>query len=347
MMQPRRATADGQPSFALPVGITVFVVLLVVSRPAWHEGIGWFFRAGDPVFFRAVARSPFGTGHAFRASGFGFEASYRYGRIGFPLAGWLLALGHAAWVEWALVGLHFAAIAAVPALAIKLLEAHGVKGAWGACVLAAPGLLILHDRAYVEPFLVCVILIAFIVNARGYSYAALAVIAYAILVKETAALALLPFAWHAVRVRDRKLLGGVALALVPYIAWSSWVRARVGEFPFLADDPSRRRALGLPFSGAANVLQHHAPDATAVVVVIVATAVFAVVAAYAARDIPLAGATAAFGVLALCAGPETLKYLGETLRLLIVPQVLAIICVVYAVRSRERRRRDVVDTVGA
>jgi hypothetical protein len=35
-----------------------------------------------------------GRGEAFRRIGFSYEASYRYGRIGYPLLGWVLALGH-------------------------------------------------------------------------------------------------------------------------------------------------------------------------------------------------------------------------------------------------------------
>ena len=54
-------------------------------------------------FFRATALDPFGRGQAFRVAGFAAEAPYRYGRIGLPLLGWLLALGRPGLVPWTLV----------------------------------------------------------------------------------------------------------------------------------------------------------------------------------------------------------------------------------------------------
>jgi drug/metabolite transporter (DMT)-like permease len=68
-------------------------------------------------------------------------------------------------------------------------------------------------------------------------------------VKEIAVLALVPLAWRAVRRRDLREAALVGSAVLPYAAWCTWVRFRIGTLPFLAHTESRRGALGFPFAG--------------------------------------------------------------------------------------------------
>ena len=93
--------------------------------------------------------------------------------------------------------------------------------------------------------------------------------AFAILVKEIALLALLPWAWRAIRHRDATALRRIAATVIPYAAWCVWLRLRVGEFPFFAHTANRSDALSLPFVGIRDIVtrgpgphDHHrdAPD---------------------------------------------------------------------------------------
>jgi hypothetical protein len=339
--------ADGQPS-ARSLSISVFaVVLATLATLAYrtsHHRWSWFFRAGDPVFYRIVAHSPFGDNRSFRAIREGFEASYRYGRIGFPLLGWLAALGRPSLVDPMLASLNLIAIAAVPAIAILLMDRYGAPPVTGITVLLAPGLLVLYDRAYAEPTLLAILLLAFLFEARNHRRAAIGVFAVAPLVKEVALLALIPFLWKAWRQRDWHAARSWLLAVVPYAIWVLIVRVNVGEFPFLANDPSRREALTGPFIGMYDAFRDHQHNAAIVTALVLVTSAFGVTAAWWARRLPIAGAAGAFSLFALCAGPTTIQYLGETLRLLVIPQALAILCFAYAVCSRSNRDADAVLT---
>ena len=85
----RRVPASAWLLFAgTALGLIVATGVLVLRR-----GYGGFFGEADAVHYRLIAQDLFG-----RASWFPdhAEATYRYGRMGFPLLGWLLALGRPA-----------------------------------------------------------------------------------------------------------------------------------------------------------------------------------------------------------------------------------------------------------
>jgi hypothetical protein len=306
--------------------------LLAYAKSQRHWS--WFFRADDPVFFRAIARSPFGDGRAFVAMHRSFEASYRYGRIGYPLFGWLGALGRPGLAGPSLAVLNIVAISATPALAILLMDRYGGPPIFGVSVLLAPGLLIMFQYAYSEPTAIALILAGFLLAASNRRGAAIAIFAAAILVREVAVLALVPFFWDAWKRRDVKSARAWLVALVPYVVWTVVVRIRVGEFPFLANDPSRKNALSFPFVGMYDALRDHQSSAAFVALLLIATAAFGVAAAWWARRLPIAGAAATMSLFALCTGPNTIQYAGDTLRILVLPHVLAILCCAYAVSVR-------------
>jgi hypothetical protein len=325
---------------ALAVSVAVLGFVLVLASPVWHEGLSWFFRGSDPRFFYEVARSPLGDGGAFSRLGIPFESSYRYGRIGYPLLGWLLAFGHPAWLTFTLEALNLAAIIAVPLLSLGLLDAYGVAPLGGLLTAFVPGLYVLATHAYSDGLLVAILLLGYLLEARGGRIAAKGAFAYATLVKETAILAILAMFIRALRRRDLRDASGWALAVVPYFAWATWVRFRVGEFPFLSNDPSRKNALSAPFVALFDAWRGGSHQTKAVVLIVLLTAGLGTLVAWAARATPVAGAAGAFALFALCTGPTTLAFPGDTLRVLIVPQVLCIVCGAYAraVRPAGTRR---------
>ena len=75
------------------------------------------------------------------------------------------------------------------------------------------------------------------------------------LFREAAVLALVPLAAATVRRRGwRNALPWLATP-VPLVLWWTWVRARVGQWPFLDPSPSRRDALSWPLGGVVQVVR--------------------------------------------------------------------------------------------
>jgi hypothetical protein len=314
------------------------VALVVITIPLLHaHGTAWFFREGDAYLYRATALDPFGTGKSFVAVGRTLEIPYRYGRIGLPFASWLLSAGRPRLVPWWLIVIHLAAIAAIPGLAAALLDSYGAPALGGAVALASPGLLLIHDYVYAEPLLIALVLFGFNLEARNRPRAALGVLAYAVLVKEIAALALIPLVWRALRRRDLWSAAAGASALVPYAAWSVWLRFRVGEFPFHNHTVSE--AFGWPGVGIHQALAQGTPDHVVVLSMVFSTIVLCAVGAYVARQVPIGGLSAMLAIVTGCLGLNALVFESETMRLLTVPQVFALLCLVMALAPKTREAK--------
>ncbi len=116
------------------------------------------------------------------------------------------------------------------------------------------------------------------------------------------------------------------------------MRFRVGELPFAAKDPSRSNALSAPFVGMVDALRRDTPNAALVAVALLATVAVAAYGAWSARGLPIAAAAGLFAVFTTCTGPNTTAYSADTLRILIVPQILGLLCLAYA---WSRRRQPV------
>jgi hypothetical protein len=327
------------PSFAYLLGLTVFVVLVVLAiSAARRTGEAGFFGPADPRFFRVVARNPLAAGRAFAHLGGSAEASYRYGRVGFPLLAWFAAGGNAAWVGWSLIGVNLVAIAAVPFLSAFVLEDLGLDPRLGALTLLAPGLLLVYDRPYAEPLAIALVLGALLFVQRSRFGFAITLLAVAVCTREVCALVVV--AWCVRDFRDaRPRAFRWLLALVPYAAWTVWVRVRVGQLPFLANTPTRRDAIRPPFGGCIDGLTHSSGTMHLTVIVCVATAMIGVGAGWRLRRSYLGSATLALSVLALTLGPNALRYLGDSLRVLALPQVFAILAAVVALAPSSQPAR--------
>ena len=326
-------------AWLLTGGTAVALVAMAIPTLHVHGTDGFFERGHDSLFFRFTAYTPFGTGRAFVAAGYPNEIAYRYGRIGLPFLSWVFALGRSWLVPWTLIGVNLAAIAAVPGLAAVLADEYNAPPVAGAAVLLS-SVLFIRGVIYAEPLLIACILFAYVLEARRHHKSALAMFAFAILVKESAVLALVPWIWTSLRRRDLRRAGEFAAATVPYALWAIWVRVRIGEFPFLAHTLSRSEAIGWPFSGLHYIQVHRTNDHAAVLTVVIVTVALCCIGAFVARDLPIGGFTALLAVLFLSLGPNALRYSAETLRLLSVPQVFALLCIAVAIGRRLRPQRD-------
>ena len=306
-------------------------------------GIDAFFSKSqaDGFFFKLTAQDPLGRARAFAAARQLPEAPYRYGRIGLPALGWLLALGRPAWVVWSMLGIYVASIAAIPGIAAVLLDDLGAPPGAGLVVLLAPGIMLNNGHVYADPLLIALLLLACVFEGRGRRPAALITLAAAILVKEVALFALIPWIWSAVARRDRRGVVQAGAAVVPYALWCIWVRWRLGAFPFLAHTYSRTGALSLPLVGLRQALDARTPNIGVVTGAVIITVVIGAAASWVMRGTWVGALAFVYTILTLCLGKNALAYLLENARVMAVAQVFALVCLTAAAARWWRGRRRV------
>lgn len=298
---------------------TAVMAVMAVVAPAelWR---------GDPGLYRVVATAPFSDGAALRAHAAVMGNAYRYGRVGAPLLAWVLALGHPAWTPLTFRLVCAGGVGATIAVVAAWFTDRGVGARRAVLALLIPGVAIGFARPFPDMLMVALLLAA-LLCWPDRPWLAAALLGYAILVRETAALTLVPLAFDALR---RRRLPVIVAAAVPYAAWATWVRIRVGAFPLLEHSVSRSQALGFtPLSFVD--LVHRAP-------VIAVPAVVAVVAAMGTLSLAvraclrapglLTGTAAAHACLLLGLGVTALWFPDDTWRVMGPAMVLTMLAVV-------------------
>jgi hypothetical protein len=231
-------------------GIAAAVVMaaLLAVGPDGHHG---FYSQGDAPFFFAVSRNPFSRGVPFPGTPAVQGVAYRYGRVGFPLVGWLLALGRPFAAKWSLAVVYVGAFGAWVAIAGEHLRRSGRSPRLALWIFATPWALLclIFPEIVSEPMAAALVLLAFLYEREGRHKAARVSAAMAILTREVMIVAFVPLAWRAWKERRWAAVRDWALVLVPYAAWSVWLRFRVGGFPFLDPASSRRGAFSAPLAG--------------------------------------------------------------------------------------------------
>ena len=130
----------------LGAGVGLGVLLLTVALLEQKGQLGGFFERGDARMYWLTGRDLFGTGNGFAALGRASEVPYRYGRMGLPLAAWLLAAGQPQLVGSTLIAVNVVAIAAVAGLAALLIEEYGGHPATAVSGAARAGTAAAHDE---------------------------------------------------------------------------------------------------------------------------------------------------------------------------------------------------------
>ena len=216
----------------------------VIARDAPHATnvLGY-----DGQFFLYIARDPAG------AVPYLDNASYRYGRVVYPMAARGLALGRQAAIPFALVVINLFAVAVGTwAVAAWLRREH--FSMWFALVYAAfPGLFFGVLRDLSEPLayaLTAVALLVFDADRTRRIALAAALFAVAILTREAAALFMLVWAAElAVQGRRVRAVVFMGAALLPYLAYRFvFLEVWLGSAGF----PSELRPTALPFGGMAH-----------------------------------------------------------------------------------------------
>jgi hypothetical protein len=207
------------------------------------------FWTGDAPFFVAVGHHPFGD--TMPGNPLSYGVAYRYGRILFPLSGWLLAFGRVSRVNSALLAVYVASFGAWVAFAAEHLRRNGRRAGLALWILAFPFSILAFFRPEVvsEPMAGALLLLVYLYERDGRRRAVLVASALLVLTREPMVLALLPLMWVGWKARRFAAVRDWALVVAPYALWAVWLRLRIGQFPFLDPSFSRRAALGGPFVG--------------------------------------------------------------------------------------------------
>jgi hypothetical protein len=167
--------------------------------------------------------------------------SYRYSRILYPAAAWVLAAGQADLVPYSMVVVNWLAIAFGTLAIALLLRRRGVSPWWAAAYGLAPGMMLAMQRDLTEPLAYGLaaggLLVLSGTGRRRHLIAGL-VFALAALARQTTLL--IPLVWALwtllgwdgavasarTRLRQAALVAGVAVG--PYLAWEVYLRSWLG-----------------------------------------------------------------------------------------------------------------------
>ncbi len=163
---------------------------------------------------------------------------YRAGRIGLPLAAWLLALGRPglALVLYQLLG--WAGCLAAVYLAARLLAAEGLSAAWALLLTFSAGLATSMLRSTPDGAAVALILAALWWRRGGKPRAEVLALTAATLVRETSLLAAAALAF--IELRQRRFRAAALRIALPFAVFAGW---RLLLRP-LVEDESRGRIAG-------------------------------------------------------------------------------------------------------
>ena len=322
----------------LEIGAVAAAVALVVlvGNAIWSHGAIY---SGDPLSFLRVGRDPFGDGDALQADAAVHGIAYRYGRILFPLLGWVVAGGHGPHLAWTLPLVAVAAFGACAAIAAVLAHDAGQPPVRGLAVAAVPTLVTPTVMVYGEAVAFALLLGTYALYLRRHVRAAWVAAALVPLAREALLLALLPLAFDRIRTRGARAVLALLSAVLPAAVWCTWVRWRIGDFPMLDDSVSRREALGLPFAGTVRAISEGPPFVVGVAAVLTAavaavTFVVAVIVVVRHRtDRLLSAAALVTAALGLCLGAQAYRFPIDGLRVLAPPHVLLAVIAVRANRG--------------
>jgi hypothetical protein len=212
----------------------------------------------DGQFYYRLAINPFNFSHT--AYGITVDQPYRFMRVGYPMLTWLFSAGQGMLVPVMLVVVNVVALGALGWVGGRIARPGGRHAAWGLLLPGYFGLVTSLSRDTAEP-VAAVFMVAGLLAVRSRRPAlAAGLLAFAVLTRETAMVAVAALA--AVRVagliRRRSKPGRDDLAwFVPaavFAAWQVLVYAVIGVFPLTADGG---RNAGTPFFGAFDAIGYN------------------------------------------------------------------------------------------
>ena len=324
--RPRRP--DLRSAIALGVAVAAAAGLVIALAYARHDHTPEI--GSDSAHFAGVARDPFGNGDTIIAPVVNGPA-YRYGRILFPITAWLLAGGRPALVSWTLAIVFAVSLGVAVSLAAWLLQRRGRPGWYGLAILATPFVVLWVKAPAIvsEPMVAALVLGAYVLDARGKGGAVRVTAAATMLAREAAVLAFIPLAWRSWRAHGWRGLASWAWVPLPYLAWATWVRIRIGDLPFTDPAYSRKAAVSAPFVGISDVFHGTFKNAEQLTLLVgLATVVLALFVWRERPWVPISTGAVATAALIPFLGISVWSHLFEASRVLYLPQILGILALV-------------------
>ncbi len=299
------------------------------SSEQGYDGQYYAILAGDPLLVKPETAACLDAPY------------YRAGRIGLPLAAWLLALGRPGLAVLLYQLLCWGGGLAAVYLAARWLDAQGRPAAWALLLAVSAGLATSMFRSTPDGAAVALILAALWLHTRERPRAGIAALVAATLVRETSLLAAAALCFVELRrQRWRSAAASIALPLLAFSGWQLGLRLLIGA----GRDHHVGGNFGLPLAWLPGKLVRLAeiglPAARMEVAGLLALAAcFAALVSVALRwrrwSAPEA-MFAAFGLLGLVlAGPVYVEAYAYARVLLVLP-FLALLIAFGAVRRGER-----------
>jgi hypothetical protein len=358
----RSTQSWGSSPLALGIVGTVIAALLIVfaahaihvapapergSRVATHAdargpvGLSALLGGGDGQAYAAIARDPSLARPELLAGK--AEYAYRAQRPLFGELGWVVSLGRPHRVPLALAILSaISAGLAVAALAL-LLQRRGIPGGYALAIFVVPaalGIVWGMTPEILEVALITTGILAW--TARPKRLVGVAVIAFtlAALTRESMLLVPVALAWLEVwRKPERSTVRALRPLIIPfvaYVAWISFVRVRLGVWPFEAR--SQRLTL-VPFAGLVHSVQHSSDQWTAVAWVVIGLLVV-VSALWWGRHDELYAVVVAFLVMAPFLGADVWRRPADFGRVLFPLIVYSAVLVLDALWHRSHSEQE-------
>jgi len=198
------ATNPQNDAASLPDGLIVF------------QGIGY-----DGQHFYHVARS---LVRGERPS----VPAVRVQRIGYPLAAALLSLGQEAAIPYALVAVNLLAVATGTAVFVRLLRRHGLNPWWSLLFALNSGQILAVQMDLALPMVLAFAAGAWLCWEKRRVGAAGALLAAALLTRESAVLFLLPLVAAELLAKRWRAAVVLGLSVVPFFAWQGALKVWLG-----------------------------------------------------------------------------------------------------------------------
>ncbi len=202
----------------------------------------------DGQFYYRLAINPVNFSHT--AYGITVDQAYRFMRVGYPVITWLVSFGQRALVPYMLVAVNVAALAALAYGGAVIARQGGRHAAWGLLLPGYFGLVTSLCRDTAEPVAVAFMVAGLLAVRARRPVLAGSLLAFAVLTRETAMVAVAALAIVRVSGLLRRRHGwgrpdvAWALPAAVFAAWQLVVYACIGSFPLLADGG---RNAGAPF----------------------------------------------------------------------------------------------------
>jgi len=235
----------------------------------------------DGQFYLRLALRPFSKAAIEHGIRFDYPV-YRAQRIVYPLIVNVLSFGSVTATLWLLVLVNVAAVCAISGISARLLEHHGIAGAYGIAVSLFPSFLLTMRRDLTEAVELAFVMAGILAIVKQRWIFAAILLALAALSKEPSLL--VPGAALAMIVIDRNARRlWLLLAPIAYFAWKLFL-FRYFALPLTLFNKS---VLGIPFAVAAprvmSLLPPHSRGDAVVLLEITLLAAFSVLVAIAMR----------------------------------------------------------------